>query len=325
MATTRPQGRTHGRPRRQVLPPMTPSLQRLVQALGDGRGEMKLTDVAKITHYSISALSDATSGKRIPTVTLIERYAAACGMDPAPLLALRQQAVQEKNAAPAPAQDESAASSALAVPHATAEVVRQTIGSMSLPKMRGARREEDTPPSAEPPPGVVDVHMATLIQQAMASAGRTSVPVHVDPITGALSLCTVPKDLMELLRALWAQSEVSLREMEQRVRRFDLAISRSSLQKILNEDHLPPVDVLAAIVGACGKAQDQIDVWLYHRARLEIAEVRHRQSTATAKSVDSPGNTAALTRISYGTGKSLQILMAACSLMAALVPLLMRR
>ncbi|WP_371601200.1 helix-turn-helix domain-containing protein [Streptomyces sp. NBC_00564] len=303
---------------------MTPGLQQLVQALGDGRGDMKLADVAKATHYSISALSDATSGKRIPTIPLIEKYAAACGMDPAPLLALRQQAVQEKNTTPAQVQqDESPASSAPVARHGTAEVVRQTIGGMSLPKMLSGRREEDTP-SAEASPGLVDVHMATLIQQAMASAGRTSVPVHVDPITGALSLCTVPKDLMELLRALWTQSEVSLREMEQRVRRFDLIISRSSLHKILNEDHLPPVDVLAAIVGACSNTQDHIDVWLYHRARLEIAEVRHRQSTTATKSVDSPGNAVALTRISYGTGRSLQILMAACSLMAALVPLLMR-
>ncbi|MFE6127774.1 helix-turn-helix domain-containing protein [Streptomyces sp. NPDC056437] len=302
---------------------MTPSLQQLVQALGDGRGEMKLTDVAQVTHYSVSALSDATSGKRIPTVALIEKYAAACGMDAAPLLALRQQAVQEKNTAPAQTHDEPAASSDLVVRHGTAVAVRQSISGMSLPKMRGSRREEETS-SAEPPVGTADAHMATLIRQAMASAGRTSVPVHVDPITGALSLCTVPKDLMELLRALWAQSEVSLRDMEQRVRRFDLAISRSSLHKILNEDQLPPVDVLAAIVGACGKAQDQIDVWLYHRARLEIAEVRHRQSTTTSKSPANHGNTVALTRISYGTGKSLQILMAACSLMAALLPLLMR-
>ncbi|MGI3202264.1 hypothetical protein ACRJ4W_35720 [Streptomyces sp. GLT-R25] len=161
--------------------------------------------------------------------------------------------------------------------------------------------------------------MATLIQQAMASAGRTSVPVHVDPITGALSLCTVPKDLMELLRALWTQSKVSLREMEQRVRRFDLIISRSSLHKILNEDHLPPVDVLAAIVGACSTARDRIDVWLYHRARLEIAEVRQRprRSTASAPPRHSPGSP-------YGTGRTLQALIAACSHLATLVPLLMR-
>lgn len=319
MATTR----SHGRPRRQVLPPMTPSLRRLVEVLGEGRGGMKLTEVAKATHYSISALSDATSGKRIPTVALIEKYAAACGMDPAPLLALRQQAVQEKNSAPATVQDEPDASSALVVRHGTAEVVRQTIGGMSLSKMRGTRREEDTP-SAEPPPGQLDLHMATLIQQAMASAGRSSVPVHVDPITGALSLCTVPKDLMELLRALWLQSEVSLREMEQRVRRYDIVVSRSSLHKILNEDQLPPVKVLAAIVGACGMPQDQIDVWMYHRARLEIAEVRHMRTTATAKSIDIHSHTGPLTRISYGPGRSLQILMAACSLIAALLPLLMR-
>ncbi|MEV6400813.1 helix-turn-helix transcriptional regulator [Streptomyces sp. NPDC051907] len=302
---------------------MTPSLQQLVEALGDGRGDMKLTEVAKATHYSISALSDATSGKRIPTVALIEKYAAACGMAPAPLLALRQQAVQEKNSAPAKEPDGPDASSALVVRHNTAGVVRQTIGGMSLPKMRGIRREEDAP-SAEPPPGGLDVHMATLIQQAMASAGRAGVPVHVDPITGALSLCTVPKDLMELLRALWVQSEVSLREMEQRVRRYDLVVSRSSLHRILNEDQLPPVEVLAAVVGACGMPQDQIDVWMYHRARLEIAEVRHMRTTTTAKSSDS-NRAGLLVRIPYSPGRSLQILIAACSLMAALLPLLMRR
>ncbi|WP_327328139.1 hypothetical protein OG735_40705 [Streptomyces sp. NBC_01210] len=123
---------------------------------------------------------------------------------------------------------------------------------------------------------------------------------------------------------MWLQSEVGLREMEQRVRRYDLAISRSSLHKILNEDQLPPVKVLAAIVGACGVPQDQIDVWMYHRARLEIAEVRHMRTTATAKSIDSHSHTGPLTRISYGPGRSLQILMAACSLIAALLPLLMR-
>ncbi|WP_328665850.1 hypothetical protein OG905_02050 [Streptomyces sp. NBC_00322] len=48
------------------------------------------------------------------------------------------------------------------------------------------------------------------------------------------------------------------------------------------------------------------------------------RTTATAKSIDTHSHTGPLTPISYGPGGSLQILMTACSLIAALLPLPMR-
>lgn len=321
MARTRPPGR----PTRTHLPELTsPCLARLVQEMSESRNGKTLAEIAKSSHYSISALSGATSGCHVPTAALIEAYAKACGVDPAPWLALRKQAKEEEKRGASPARREKEPAAALLPAtrsSASTELVLHSHG--RLPKKRANRRDEDAPPP-EPPPAGLDEHMAALIRQATETAGRTSAPIHVDPVTGALSLCTVPKDLMDLLRTLWRNSEVSLREMERRVRCYSIAISKSSLHTLLNGSQLPPVDVLAAILRACDISQDQIDVWLYHRARLEIAGVRHavRHPSGVEPTLHSVA-VRSLNRFSYDS-RWTQILLAVCSLLAALIPLLMR-
>src|SRR5579884_3258194 len=70
------------RPVRQITSDDS-AIVELAQALSDLRGSARLTlsQVAEHAHYSVSALSEATSGRRLPTWELTRSFVEACGGD----------------------------------------------------------------------------------------------------------------------------------------------------------------------------------------------------------------------------------------------------
>jgi hypothetical protein len=154
------------------------------------------------------------------------------------------------------------------------------------------------------------------------TAEHASVQLHGDPVHGALSLCTMPSDFMDLLRETYLTSELGLREISRRAALHNVRISPSSLSTLLKGDQLPPVVALAGVLAACQVPSDQIPAWLYHRARLEIAGVRHTTARAATAGTQTPSVTPMMRLDSHRTG--LQLLILACSIIAAALPVLTR-
>ncbi|MBT2539768.1 helix-turn-helix transcriptional regulator [Streptomyces sp. ISL-44] len=311
-----------------------PSLALLVREMAAAREGLTLAEVSRRSHYSVSALSGVTSGVSIPTADLIAAYAQATGrsVDTDRWLTLRQAALKERKAGKTTTTDDDgnggvgAPSLTRPAPNspATPDSGRTlTLLPLSIARIRTARREADmtahaTAPSAD------NTHMASLVLEAMESAERTNAPIHVDPVTGALSLCTMPRDFMELLRTLRGSSGVTFDRMECDVQGYGVSLSRSTLVRIMSSDQLPQPNVLAAILEAFSVPQDKIDVWLYHRARLEIADVRHAgRHTPPGKASRRP-RMAVLQPIPYGYARVVPLLIAAVSLLVAVLPLILR-
>lgn len=73
-----------------------------LRALRTQAGSPPFRQLAKITNYSSSTLSDATSGKRLPTEAVLRALVTACGADPAPWAdELRRLAAAERTTASA--------------------------------------------------------------------------------------------------------------------------------------------------------------------------------------------------------------------------------
>ncbi|WP_405759119.1 helix-turn-helix domain-containing protein [Streptomyces sp. NBC_00073] len=296
------------------------------------RDGLTLAEVSKRSHYSVSALSGVTSGVNIPTADLIAAYAQATGRsdDTDRWLALRQAAINEKKAGKTTIDDDGnspAGTASLTRPApnspATPDSGRTLALLPSIARIRTARREADTTAhTAAPSAG--NTHMASLVLEAVEAAERTSAPIHVDPVTGALSLCTMPRDLMELLRTLRSTAGATFDRMERDVQGYGVSLSRTTLSRLMSSDQLPPPNVLAAVLDALSVPQDKIDVWLYHRARLEIADVRHAgRHTPPSKTSRRPRMTA-LQPIPYGYARVVPLMIAAVSLLVAVLPLLLR-
>ncbi|MDJ0382018.1 helix-turn-helix transcriptional regulator [Streptomyces sp. G-G2] len=86
-----------GRPQKPVPRPTLPS-GLLAAGLRDARAAAGLTyvELAARAGYSRSTLQRAASGIGAPPRSVVEAYASGCGVDPAPLLALREKARVER-------------------------------------------------------------------------------------------------------------------------------------------------------------------------------------------------------------------------------------
>jgi len=62
-------------------------------------GSPSFRALAKITHYSSSALAEATSGKRLPSEAVVRAFVAACGAHPDEWITLLHQAAADSTAA----------------------------------------------------------------------------------------------------------------------------------------------------------------------------------------------------------------------------------
>lgn len=255
---------TRGRPVRDVVSTSS-IITELVTDMVTKRKEegVTLEQIARTTHYSISGLSQATSGQCIPSIGVIKAYARALRVDPAPWLALRAGAVEERRRIrkgegggeptgvprPAAAPDDAPPPSAHDVPQ----------------KVSHGQAEADGLPATA----------AMRVQQLVTEAVELATPqLHGSPIANVLSLCTVPGDLIEVLRETQQRSEVSLQDIVRRTPAYGVSISKTSLQKLLTSQDLPTAEVLRALLISCKVPTHEIKFWLYHRARLELAMER---------------------------------------------------
>jgi transcriptional regulator with XRE-family HTH domain len=178
----------------------------------------------------------------------------------------------------------------------------------------GHHREADATGSAESE--TVDDKVAMRVQQLVTAAVQQVSPqLHGHPVANVLSLCTVPGDLMEVLRETRMRSGIPLQEVARRTPAGGVLISKTSLQKLLASKDLPTAEILRAILIACEVPAEEIRFWLYHRARLELALEReaHRHSSTAARPVRT---------VSYNT-RTQMTLMATLPIVASMVTIVM--
>jgi hypothetical protein len=73
----------NGDPRRgQARPDPVAEFAAGLRELRAAAGSPSFRHLAKITHYSSSALAEATSGKRLPSQAIVRAFATGCGADP---------------------------------------------------------------------------------------------------------------------------------------------------------------------------------------------------------------------------------------------------
>lgn len=345
-----PDPRPAGRPRRPHVQAKWPSLQQLSVELLDARGSVTLARFAAECHYSIAACSDATSGKRIPTEGFLRAYATATSVfasepvNEKELLnrwirmrraALTERAAEKQDQPLRLKQPQKATMVRLGAAHEVSGAGQTTIQRVADPMSRRAakrtaKRHEAIPaqPGAEDKDGqegVVSRRLAPLVLQAVEAAegaSRDHVPVHLDPVFGALALGSTPKDLAMLLRDKITNAGLSLRDLEAGLAGRGLSVSKSTLAaKLGSGDPLISADLLAGVLRVCGARRSEINVWLYHRARIEIAGVVRTVDAPDVPDI-SPGIVARLTsdRMNW-----LHLLVASTSVVAMVLQMCIRR
>ncbi|MGW0103136.1 helix-turn-helix domain-containing protein, partial [Nocardia sp. NPDC003354] len=284
-----------------------------------------LKDISEVSHYSISALSQATSGQCIPSLGIIQAYAEALEIDPEHWLELRARAVKERRRINKEAKNGPEASAGPIIPAVfkssspswattSAGRSRPTLPSNVVGWLPGHHRETSTGEGAES--DTVDDTVARRVQQLVTEAVQQVTPeLHGHPIANILSLCTVPGDLIEVLEETRHRSSISLQEIVRRTPAGGVSMSKTSLQKLLASQDLPSAEVLRAILTACEVPDEEIRYWLYHRARLELARERG------ARRPDGPAARPVRT-VSYGTRTQMR-LMATLPVVASMLAILM--
>ncbi|MCQ4195744.1 helix-turn-helix transcriptional regulator [Streptomyces parvulus] len=285
-----------------------------------------LKDISEVSHYSISALSQATSGQCVPSLGIIQAYAEALEIDPEYWLDLRARAVKERrriNKEAKSGPETSAAPNIPAVSKSSSPSWASTSAGRSRPALPsnvvgwlpGHHRETSTGEGAAES-DTVDDTVARRVQQLVTEAVQQVTPeLHGHPIANILSLCTVPGDLIEVLEETRHRSSVSLQEIVRRTPAGGVSMSKTSLQKLLASQDLPSAEVLRAILTACEVPGEEIRYWLYHRARLELARERG------ARRPDGPAARPVRT-VSYGSRTQMR-LVATLPFMASVLTILM--
>lgn len=281
-----------GRPVREIVG-FSPIVTELATDMVDTRIKrgMTLQAISTASHYSISTLSQATSGQCIPTQGVIEAYAKALGVDPGPWNELRSRAAKEKHDrgqkeqdggtnGPPPRSGSTSSSSGAgrtAGQRSRAAMSQISLGAIKIPGTRDTDGGDET---ENKPDGAAVKRVQQLVMEAVEQA---TAQLHGNPTANMLSLCTVPVDMLELLRETRERNGVTFRECAVQLRAAGIQMSHTSLQRLLQGQELPEAELLHAVLMACGVPREEIRYWLYHRARLELARERQVQRRKAAK------------------------------------------
>ncbi|MFJ9565946.1 helix-turn-helix transcriptional regulator [Streptomyces fuscichromogenes] len=289
--------RAPGRPIREIVG-VSPVLTELVTDMVVTRKTLGVTlqEVSEKGNYSISTLSTATSGQCIPSPGVIKAYAEALGVDPERWYALRSRAVKEKRGEAQEESDGGSEPPARPSPPAAPPTGGRTNGPrirVNMPqisvqgkglKLIASRDAGHSAATVQESEETGETAVPTRMQQLVAEAlEQTNSQLHGNPTANVLSLCTVPADLLELLRETRERNEITFRECAMQLRERGILMSPSSLQRLLQGQELPEAELLHALLAVCNVSREEIRYWLYHRARLELARERQIQRKAKAQ------------------------------------------
>ncbi|WP_327267255.1 hypothetical protein OG233_30570 [Streptomyces sp. NBC_01218] len=224
-----------------VHPQATPQLERLANSLRQVKDDSGLSyrALADAAHYSTASLSQAASGRKLPTWPITWGYVQACDPD----------ADQEHW-------------------HALWESAAQAQAELAAARDAQTAEEESAPiPEQGRPP------IRILVQQEVDRQQQTPVPSAIDLDTGrmALVLCTAATDFRDLLADL--AGGLSHDQLKKKARRRGRALGRRDIRTVLEGPALPTPEVLHAFLVACDVEQRHFHEWHSTLTRLRIAQM----------------------------------------------------
>lgn len=267
------------------IPDSTPmevaELARELRALRRSSG-MTYKDLSRKSHYSAAALSTAASGKSVPKWEVVESFVRGCGFTGD----ITTWSQLYRNAAARAKTEEAAAKAKVRVAEAgTTEATRAEERVEAHQPRVHVRRKAVTEPQ-ETIPAQPDGLLA-LVQQFMDAHIQLNVRefddptrtghFNVDHVHTALALCTVPEDVLSVMRELVADRNLTIGDLERRSRAV-YPISGATFAHVLNGNELPTTEWLNIFLRACGVDQERTLIWHYTVNRIKIAQLRHRQT-----------------------------------------------
>ncbi|OIJ64572.1 helix-turn-helix domain-containing protein [Streptomyces mangrovisoli] len=233
------------------------SLRSLAVEMRDIRKNSGLTvsALAQKINYSPTAVSQATSGKTVPSWNLVQAFVKGCGYngDMERWKRIYREARRD-----------------------TKGTSMEDTGETALPRLalvpRLLRADQSVPPLH--PDGLL-----ALVQQAREyelEDKRVTSVTSADHMHTALALCTTAEDVIELMRDLVRTKGLSLQEVEERSRKH-YPISNATFQQVLNGTALPTTEWLHIFLSACGLEEERTVMWHFTVTRIRIAQMRQRE------------------------------------------------
>ncbi|WP_369383169.1 helix-turn-helix domain-containing protein [Streptomyces sp. cg36] len=251
------------------------------------RDEAGLTvrQLAELTSYSISSLSQATSGRTLPRWELIKTYAANCGASDEQIAHLHRLWQTASNATAAPRRRAAVTPVQARIPRPRPGSHSSFADSVAPSHPHAGTPSEAGPPPAQPPHDEGD-QLAALVSHAYSLAqahGRDPSAPSTNPYTTALNLCTTADHFTALMQHMWTHSGKSLRDLVRSMRQAQVPVARSTLHAVLQGHRLPSTEVLHAFLNACSCPSTHWDLWHQTNTRIKIARLLARQERPVSR------------------------------------------
>ncbi|MGW4290734.1 helix-turn-helix domain-containing protein [Streptomyces sp. NPDC004673] len=264
------------------IPDHTPmEVAELARALRALRHSSAMTyrDLAAKSHYSAAALSTAASGK-LPKWDVVEAFVRGCGVTD-----LKTWTRLHQNAAARVKTEEAAAKARVRAAQAsTPDPVAVDARAEAHPQVRAVRKAVTEPGEVIPtqPNGLIALLQQFMDAHIQLNVGDTDDSQRAghfgfDHVYTALALCTVPEDVLGIMRELVADKDLTIGELERRSQET-YHISGATFAHVLNGNELPTTELLNIFLRACGIEQERTLMWHYTVNRIKIAQLRHRQT-----------------------------------------------
>ncbi|MEU6681509.1 helix-turn-helix transcriptional regulator [Streptomyces sp. NPDC046925] len=284
------------RPEKDIPATSPMEVAELARELRALRQSSRLTykQLASQSHYSAAALSTAASGTTVPKWELVEAYVRGCGFTGG-LTSWRR---LYQNAQARAKAEAAAGASTVAPPEArAADNGFDERGEAHQPHQPRLLRRKVT---GQVVPAQSDGLLA-LVQQFMdahiqldarnADDAQRVSSLTTDHIHTALALCTVPEDVLSVMRELVATKGLTMGDLERRSRRI-YQISGATFAHVLNGNELPTTEWLKIFLSACGVEEEKTLIWHYTVTRIKIAHLRHRTTPPPLIAAAEPERTA---------------------------------
>ncbi|GAA1573218.1 helix-turn-helix domain-containing protein [Streptomyces globosus] len=218
---------------------------------------LSFATLAQRVHYSTASLSNAVSGKRLPTWDVAWAFIRGCD-DRADEAVWRSRwaAAEEGELRRPPAEDGGTA--------AEAAVRRQAAG------------------APRPRRSVAELVREEVARQQQSTSWR---PSEADAVSTALALCTTAYDFRVLLRELMASEGLDPDEVRANARAQGLGLTRTAVLGILEGDDVPDAEPLHAFLLGCGVGPTGVGAWHSTATRIKISQARVGESAD-----DGPGH-----------------------------------
>ncbi|MGY4966653.1 helix-turn-helix domain-containing protein [Streptomyces sp. 900105245] len=233
------------------------SLRSLAIDMRDVRKNSGLTISALATkiNYSTTAVSQATSGKTVPSWNLVEAFVKGCGYD--------GDMERWKRAHREARQDAKGTS-------------MEDTGEHHLPRLTLVPRLRRPEQPAAPIQGDGLLALVQRAREYELEDRRVTSVTSADYMHTALALCTTAEDVIELMNELVRSKGMSPQELEAESRDY-YPISNATFKQVLSGTSLPTTEWLHIFLSACKLEEERMTMWHFTVTRIRIAEMRQRE------------------------------------------------